>query len=243
MPMRRTVALRCLVLVILGPCSPQDRLRPRAWSTSRPTTPSTNTGSRCGTASSSSRRLCPQGRRPDLSDPAAADALLASGPTGSIIPSRSSARPRCSAGRATSSPIRTSAGSYLSEGDSSTSGPRSPASGPKDIDESTDTLRHHRLAGQERPGQQRQGRHLGHLLSRLLRGRRPINAHPALKAVSPQAPLIDWFLGDDVHHNGAFFLQQEFNFDAVFGLPAPEPTTKSQPARSTTGPPTPTSSS
>ncbi len=30
--------------------------------------------------------------------------------------------------------------------------------------------------------------------------------HPAIKAVSPQAPVSNWFLGDDWHHNGAFFL-------------------------------------
>ena len=30
-----------------------------------------------------------------------------------------------------------------------------------------------------------------------------IDAHPALKAVSPQAPIADWFVGDDFHHNGA----------------------------------------
>src|SRR6185295_6557288 len=28
-----------------------------------------------------------------------------------------------------------------------------------------------------------------------------VNSHPALKAVSPQAPQADWFLGDDVHHH------------------------------------------
>lgn len=33
-----------------------------------------------------------------------------------------------------------------------------------------------------------------------------IDAHPALKAVSPQAPVGDWFLGDDWRHNGAFYL-------------------------------------
>jgi putative CocE/NonD family hydrolase len=33
-----------------------------------------------------------------------------------------------------------------------------------------------------------------------------VNAHPALKAASPQAPQADWFLGDDVHHHGAFLL-------------------------------------
>jgi len=39
-----------------------------------------------------------------------------------------------------------------------------------------------------------------------------INAHPAVKAVSPQAPVTAWFIGDDFHHNGAFFLQDCFNF-------------------------------
>ncbi len=32
-----------------------------------------------------------------------------------------------------------------------------------------------------------------------------LSGHPALKAVSPQAPVTDWFQGDDFHHNGAFF--------------------------------------
>jgi putative CocE/NonD family hydrolase len=44
-----------------------------------------------------------------------------------------------------------------------------------------------------------------------------IDAHPALKAVSPQAPQADWFLGDDVHHNGAFFLTAAFNWMAMCG--------------------------
>ncbi|CAN5422911.1 CocE/NonD family hydrolase [soil metagenome] len=46
-----------------------------------------------------------------------------------------------------------------------------------------------------------------------------INTHPALKAVSPQAPVSDWFIGDDVHHNGAFFLQDNFGFSAWFDVP------------------------
>lgn len=36
--------------------------------------------------------------------------------------------------------------------------------------------------------------------------------HPALKAVSPQGPVTDWFRGDDRHHNGAFTLLQTTNF-------------------------------
>lgn len=45
-----------------------------------------------------------------------------------------------------------------------------------------------------------------------------IDAHPALKAVSPQAPIADWFIGDDMHHNGAFSLLLNFNFFDVFGI-------------------------
>ena len=51
------------------------------------------------------------------------------------------------------------------------------------------------------------------------------NAHPALKAVSPQAPVTDWFIGDDFHHNGAFFLADAFNFYSTFGVPRPKPIT------------------
>jgi putative CocE/NonD family hydrolase len=46
-----------------------------------------------------------------------------------------------------------------------------------------------------------------------------IDAHPAVKAVSPQAPVTDWFSGDDFHHNGALFLAPCFNFLAFFGRP------------------------
>jgi putative CocE/NonD family hydrolase len=53
-----------------------------------------------------------------------------------------------------------------------------------------------------------------------------VNAHPALKAVSPQAPIGDWFLGDDFHHNGAVFLVDAFNFYHSFGKPRPVLTTQ-----------------
>jgi putative CocE/NonD family hydrolase len=55
-----------------------------------------------------------------------------------------------------------------------------------------------------------------------------IDAHPALKAASPQAPVTDWFAGDDWHHNGAFLLPHAFNFLSSFGHPRPEPTKKSR---------------
>lgn len=52
-----------------------------------------------------------------------------------------------------------------------------------------------------------------------------LSNHPALKAVSPQAPVTEWFLGDDFHHNGAFMLMDAFSFYSGFGKPRPHPTT------------------
>lgn len=58
------------------------------------------------------------------------------------------------------------------------------------------------------------------------------NSHPALKAASPQAPVSDWFLGDDFHHNGALFLQDAFGFLSGFGQvrKAPGPSEPDAPA-------------
>ena len=55
-----------------------------------------------------------------------------------------------------------------------------------------------------------------------------IDAHPALKAVSPQAPIADWWY-DDFHHHGAFFLPHAFHFLSRFGQMRPKPTTLSAP--------------
>jgi len=40
-----------------------------------------------------------------------------------------------------------------------------------------------------------------------------INAHPAVKAISPQAPMTDVWMGDDFFHNGAF--RESYGFDYV----------------------------
>ena len=50
-----------------------------------------------------------------------------------------------------------------------------------------------------------------------------IDSHPALAAVSPNAPIADWFW-DDMHHHGALILPLTFNFFSVFGVARPEPT-------------------
>src|SRR6185503_6038911 len=51
-----------------------------------------------------------------------------------------------------------------------------------------------------------------------------IDGHPAVKAISPQAPVSDWFHGDDTNHNGALFLAQNFGFFACMGQKPPAPT-------------------
>ena len=52
------------------------------------------------------------------------------------------------------------------------------------------------------------------------------DAHPALKAVSPQAPVTDEFIGDDANHKGAFYLLDNFEFMNYFDSPRQGPTEK-----------------
>ncbi len=51
-----------------------------------------------------------------------------------------------------------------------------------------------------------------------------IDSHPAIVAASPQAPVNDWFAGDDWHHNGAFFMAHMFNWMSRNGRIRPKPT-------------------
>ena len=53
-----------------------------------------------------------------------------------------------------------------------------------------------------------------------------VNAHPALVACSPQAPIVDWFIGDDWHHNGAIQLSHMLGFIDTVGYPWNDPTKK-----------------
>jgi putative CocE/NonD family hydrolase len=50
-----------------------------------------------------------------------------------------------------------------------------------------------------------------------------IDAHPAVKVVSPQAPVTEWMGGDDFFHNGAL-LESHALFFNFFGHPRPHPT-------------------
>jgi putative CocE/NonD family hydrolase len=56
-----------------------------------------------------------------------------------------------------------------------------------------------------------------------------IDAHPALKAVSPQAPVGDWYF-DDFLHNGAFFLAHAYRWLGNNATARPSPTTSRSPS-------------
>jgi hypothetical protein len=51
-----------------------------------------------------------------------------------------------------------------------------------------------------------------------------IDPHPAVKAISPQAPMIDVWMGDDFFHNGAF--RQTYGYDYVYELESSKESTE-----------------
>ena len=121
-------------------------------------------------------------------------------------------------------------GRYLSEGTFVDVRPQIlEKKGPEEIDESSDTYDTIDWLVKNVPGNNGKVGIWGISYPGFYAAAGMIDAHPALKAASPQAPLVDWFLGDDIHHNGAFFLHQTFNFDADFGVPRPEPSIKKNP--------------
>ena len=89
---------------------------------------------------------------------------------------------------------------------------RTDKQGPADVDESTDTYDTIDWLVKNVPGTNGRVGLWGISYGGFFAAAGAIAAHPALKAVSPQAPQTDWFLGDDTHHNGAFFLTSTFNF-------------------------------
>lgn len=55
--------------------------------------------------------------------------------------------------------------------------------------------------------------------------------HPAVKAVSPQAPVTDWYMGDDVHHNGVLMLGDAVRFLNSMNSPAGHTPAETMPRR------------
>ncbi|MBL0921529.1 MAG: CocE/NonD family hydrolase [Phycisphaerales bacterium] len=116
-------------------------------------------------------------------------------------------------------------GAYMSEGEFVDMRPhKAVKSSPTDIDESTDTWDTIDWIVNNVPNNNGRVGMTGISYPGFYAAAGMIDAHPALKAVSPQAPIADWRY-DDFFHHGAFFLPHNFNFFASFGRPRPEPTT------------------
>ena len=108
-------------------------------------------------------------------------------------------------------------GRYMSEGVFQQVRPfKSEKRGPGDVDESTDTYDSIDWLLKNIPnnsgrvgmvGISQPGFHVAESI---------IDSHPALKAASPQAPTADYYMGDDVYHNGAFMLAANFEFYSAF---------------------------
>jgi len=123
-------------------------------------------------------------------------------------------------------------GRWMSEGDFVNMRPHKDSkNGPTEIDESTDTYDTIDWLIKNIPNHNGKVGMWGISYPGFYTAAGMIDAHPALKAASPQAPIADWFAGDDWHHNGALFLPHAFDFLAFFGHPRHEPTRKEPPER------------
>jgi putative CocE/NonD family hydrolase len=120
-------------------------------------------------------------------------------------------------------------GQYMSEGEYVNMRPHNPNKMPREFDESSDTFDTIDWLIKNVPNNNGRVGMWGISYPGFYAAMGVIDAHPALKASSPQAPIADWFIGDDFHHNGALFLPHAFNFFSTFGLPRPKPTTEEHP--------------
>jgi putative CocE/NonD family hydrolase len=118
-------------------------------------------------------------------------------------------------------------GRFMSEGDFTIVRPHKPAKGPKETDESTDCYDTIEWLVRNVQGNTGKVGMWGVSQPGFFAAAGMIDAHPALVAVSPQAPVTDYYMGDDSYHNGAFMLAHRFRFYQNFrqreGDPAPPP--------------------
>jgi putative CocE/NonD family hydrolase len=115
-------------------------------------------------------------------------------------------------------------GRYLSEGTFIDVPPHKTVfSGPKDTDESTDTYDTVDWLVKNIPNNNGRVGMWGISYPGFYAAYGLMNSHPALKAVSPQAPMGDVGNGDDAYHNGAFHLPANFGFYTFFKVRGPDP--------------------
>ncbi len=112
-------------------------------------------------------------------------------------------------------------GRYMSEGEWVEVRPHNPAKkGAADFDESSDTWDTIEWLVKNIPANNGKVGMWGISYPGFYVSAGMIDAHPALVAASPQAPVTDYYLGDDSFHNGAFLLAHNFSFYVRF-LPRP----------------------
>ena len=107
-------------------------------------------------------------------------------------------------------------GRYKSEGKFVMMRPLADHHDPNAIDESTDAYDTVAWLIKNVPGNNGRVGVVGTSYPGFLAMMAGIDPHPAVKAISPQAPMIDVWIGDDFFHNGAF--RQSYGYDYVLGL-------------------------
>jgi uncharacterized protein len=115
-------------------------------------------------------------------------------------------------------------GRFRSEGEFVMSRPLADHRDPKAIDESTDTYDTVAWLLKNVPGNNGRVGVLGTSYPGFLAMMAGIDPHPAVKAISPQAPMIDVWMGDDFFHNGAF--RQTYGYDYVMGMESSKETSE-----------------
>jgi len=115
-------------------------------------------------------------------------------------------------------------GRYASEGQFVHVRPVKPNKSPKDVDESTDAYDTIDWLVKNVPNNNGNVGMSGISYPGFYTAAGMIDSHPALKCASPQAPIADWFIGDDFHHNGTLYLPHGFRFLAGFGQKLEDPT-------------------
>jgi len=116
-------------------------------------------------------------------------------------------------------------GRFLSEGEYVNMRPHVPSKSGQTTDESSDTYDTIAWLLEHVPGHNGKVGQWGISYPGFYTSAGAIDSHPALVAVSPQAPIADWFW-DDMHRNGAFILPLAFNFFATFGVARDGPDTR-----------------
>ncbi len=107
-------------------------------------------------------------------------------------------------------------GRWMSEGTFIEMTPHKVTKGPKDFDESTDMYDSAEWLLKNVPGNNGRIGLWGNSYPGFYVSSSIIDGHPAIKAASPQAPVTDFYMGDDSFHNGAYMLASNFGFYTFF---------------------------